>query len=447
MPENPQAKSTIKIVFLTLFIDLVGFSIIFPLFPAMIQHYTHNDANDPALGCILSLVTGISHLGGVAVTDHRMIVLFGGILSGIYSLLQFIFAPLWGRLSDRHGRKPVLITTIAGTAVSYLLWIFSGSFSLLVVARFLGGIMAGNISTATAVVGDVTSSDNRSRGMAVIGIAFGMGFLFGPALGGLLSTINLAERYPALAAYGINPFSVPALFAFALSVINLFSVLKTFRETLAPELRGKTDSGRSINPVKLFTPLPFPGVNLVNFTNLIFLLAFAGMEGTLTFLTLERFEFTPRDNGMLFVFIGIIGALVQGGFVRRRARVMGEDKMVLTGLVLLIPGLILTSLSFSTWQLYAALALLAIGSALVIPCLAALVSLFSPPQNQGEAIGVFRSMGALARALGPFAACVLYWRYGAKVPFFIEALLIGVAFVLMVRVRKLGVHQSQLTAV
>lgn len=434
-PMDPLAKSTIKVVFLTLFIDLVGFSIIFPLFPAMIQHYQTNDASDPLLGWVLRAVQAISVFGGVELTEHRSIVLFGGILGSLYSFLQFIFAPIWGRVSDRIGRRPVLLMTITGTLISYVMWIFSASFSLLVLARFLGGVMAGNISTATAVIGDVTTVQNRSRGMAYVGIAFGMGFLFGPALGGILSNINLVQTHPAWVAYGINPFSMPALLAALLSLINLIFVALKFQESLPREKRGVVDTGRSNNPVTLFRPLPFAGVNTVNFSNFLFLLAFAGMEGTLTFLTLERFNYTPHDNGMIFVYIGILGALIQGGFVRRKAHDIGEINLVIMGLVLLIPGLALLGFTTYTWQLYVALTFLAFGSALVIPCLAALVSLFSPPQHQGEAIGVFRSLGALARALGPFVACLAYWRFGSRLPFVLEAVFMLIPIWLILRLR------------
>lgn len=436
-PLDPRARATITTVFFTLFIDLVGFSVIFPLFPAMIEHYRTHDAGDPLLSTMLAAIETISRLGGVELTPARTIVLFGGLLSGLYSLLQFIFAPVWGRISDRVGRKPVLFVTIFGTAVSYVLWVFAGSFTLLVAARLLGGVCAGNISTATAVIGDVTSRENRSRGMSFIGIAFGMGFLFGPAIGALLSGLDLTQMQPEWRAWGINPFSVPALLASLLSIINLFYVAWRFKESLAPELRGRVMPGRTSNPIALLRRLPFPGVNALNLSNFVFLLSFAGMEGTLTFLTLERFSYTPRDNGMIFVYIGILGALIQGGFVRRRAHSIGEARLALAGLVFLIPGLALMGLTGRVWQMYVALSFLALGSALVIPCLATLVSLFTPPEHQGEAIGIFRSAGSLARALGPFLASIVYWRFGSASPFFLEAGLLIVPIGLLIGLKRL----------
>ena len=164
-PLSDHAKSSIKIVFLTLFLDLVGFSIIFPLFPTLAKHYLEVDSDNYFLRLIFDSINMWLNAGGGTLSIGS-IVLFGGALGALYSFLQFLAAPIWGGISDRIGRKPVLIISIAGLAFSYLLWVFSGSFTLLIFARFIGGIMGGNISTATAVVADVTKQENRSKGMA-----------------------------------------------------------------------------------------------------------------------------------------------------------------------------------------------------------------------------------------------------------------------------------------
>ncbi|MEX1098878.1 MAG: ferrochelatase, partial [Bacteriovoracaceae bacterium] len=166
-PLSPEAKSSIKIIFLTLFLDLVGFSIIFPLFPALAEHYLAVDGDNFFLRLIFDGVRALMATSEGA-GAFSSVVLFGGALGAIYSFLQFIAAPLWGGLSDRIGRRPVLLISVAGLALSYLLWFFSGSFTLLILARFVGGIMGGNISTATAVIADVTSQKIRSKGMAFV---------------------------------------------------------------------------------------------------------------------------------------------------------------------------------------------------------------------------------------------------------------------------------------
>jgi ferrochelatase len=420
-PLSAEAKSSIKIVFFTLFLDLIGFSIIFPLFPSLAKHYLEVDSDNYFLRLIFDSINTWLNAGGGNLSIGS-IVLFGGALGAIYSFLQFLAAPIWGGISDRIGRRPVLIISVAGLALSYLLWIFSGSFTVLILARFIGGVMGGNISTATAVVADVTQKENRSKGMVFVGIAFAFGFILGPAIGGLSAKINLMEYFPSLIKYGLNPFSTPALIACVLSCINLVFLTLKFKESLPPEKRGESINDRSFNPIKLFRPLPYPGVNLTNIGHFLFLMAFSGMEFTLTFLAFERMAYTPMDNAYMFIFIGFIIALVQGGYVRRKAGIIGEKSMSLRGLALLIPGLILIGLAESSFILYVGLAFLATGSSLIIPCLTSLVSIYTPSQYQGQSIGIFRSLGALARVIGPIVASITYWRYGSAVPYFSGAI-------------------------
>ncbi len=435
--ENPglskEAKSTLKIVFLTLFLDLIGFSIIFPLFPALAKHYLTVDADNFFLKSIFGSIAQLTQLGGA---DMNAIVLFGGALGAIYSFLQFLAAPIWGTISDRIGRKPVLMISVFFLALSYLLWFFSGSFTLLILARFIGGIMGGNISTATAVVGDITSRENRSRGMAIIGIAFAFGFIIGPAMGGILSLIDLTQIYPSWTSFGVNPFSMPAALAFILSAINFIWLWKRFDETLPADKRGQRESDRSINPLVLFRPLPYKGVNLTNFGYFLFLMAFSGMEFTLTFLAAERLTYTSMDNAYMFIFIGFLIAFVQGGYVRRKANQVGEKRMALQGLVFLVPGLVAIGFAFSSWMLYLGLFFLAVGSSMTTPCLTSLVSLYTPSEDQGKSVGIFRSLGALARVIGPIIASLLYWKTGASAPYFIGAVFLILPMLLVAKLPK-----------
>lgn len=417
-PLSAHAVTSLKIIFLTLFLDLVGFSIIFPLFPAMAKHYLLVDGENFLLRAIFDSIRYLTEASG---SDISGIVLFGGALGGLYSFLQFLAAPIWGGLSDKYGRRPILLVSVFFLALSYLLWIFSGSFTILVLARLIGGIMGGNISAATAVVADVTSRENRSKGMATIGIAFALGFIIGPAMGGICAFYNPLINNPEWASTGINPFSLPAALAFVLSAINFVYIWFKFKETLPPEKRGIQTGDRTNNILKLFKPLPYKGINLTNFGHFLFLMAFSGMEFTLTFFAVEKLTYSPMDNAYMFIFIGFIIALVQGGFVRRRAGAIGEKKMVIMGLCILIPGLILIGASESSWMLYSGLFFLATGSAMAIPCLTSLVSLYTPAEEQGRAVGVFRSLGALARVIGPVGASILYWKLGASWPYFIGA--------------------------
>ena len=431
-PLSTEAKVSLRSIFLILFIDLVGFSIIFPLFPKMLEHYGQIESPQGLYGSMLSAIGQLEALLGGATGYHA--VLFGGILGSLYSFLQFIFSPMVGSLSDRFGRRPILIISVFGVMCSYIIWFFSGSFALLVLSRLLGGIMSGNISTATAVVADITKPSNRSKGMAVIGIAFGLGFIIGPGIGAFSTKIDLTVLFPALVAYGVNPFSGAALVAFVLCAINLWMVIATFKESLPIEKRGQVKSKRSINPLELFRVEKYPGVSLNNTVYFFFLLAFSGMEFTLTFLTFERFQYSNVDQGMMFVFIGFVLVMVQGGYVRRKASQIGERKMAFRGLVMLTPGLLLLGIAQNSFIFYVGLFLMAMGSAQVIPCLTTLVSQYTPAHEQGRVVGIFRSLGALARALGPLFACLLYWKLGSM-SFYI----CGAIFVVlpMILVRKL----------
>lgn len=432
-PMSAEAKSSLKIVFLTIFLDLVGFSIIFPLFPSLAKHYLTIDADNVFLKAIFGSIQTISHYTEGSTTVFSGIVLFGGILGALYSLLQFIAAPLWGSLSDRIGRKPVLLVSLTGLAISYFLWFFSGSFTLLIISRIIGGIMGGNISTATAVVADVTTKENRSKGMAVIGIAFALGFVVGPAIGGILSLIDLTKIYPEWINYGVNPFSMPAALSFVLAFFNIIWVQNKFVESLPPEKRGKSEIQRSANPLKIFKPLPYPGVNLVNIGYFLFISAFSGMEFTLTFLAFERLGYSSMQNAYLFIYIGFILTMVQGGFVRRKAHIIGERKMALMGLIVLIPGLVLIALAHTSLMLYAGLFFLSVGSSMVIPCLTSLVTIYTPSEEQGHSIGIFRSLGALGRVVGPIVASVIYYKNGSAAPYYVGALFLLIPIFMMTK--------------
>ncbi len=423
---SSSTRGPLGLVFLTVFLDLIGFSILFPLFPDMLEHYLGREGPDSLVGRLVARLTEI--VAGRPGADFAVVVLFGGILGSLYSILQFLFAPLWGALSDRIGRRPTLLVTLFGTAVSYLAWFFAGSFSLLVLSRILGGIMAGNVSTASAVVADISAPRDRAKNMAVIGIAVGLGFVLGPALGGL------AHRYldvlgtlgPDAASYGVNPFSGPALVALLLALLNFAWAAARFPETRSAHAVEPGALRAKLAPFAALREIARPGVTTANLVYLTYAIAFAAMEFTLVFLAAERLGFGPLQNAWMFVFIGLTIAFVQGGFVRRMAPKMGERKLCRIGLILLIPGFLLTGAAGTVPMLYAGLFLLAAGSALEMPTLSALVSLYASDQHQGLALGSFRSMGALSRAIGPLLGAGLYWSLAPWAPYYL-----GAAFLLI----------------
>lgn len=426
-----EEKKLPLVAILTAFIDLVGFSIIFPLFPQMLEHYLALEGPDSWLG---QGVAVLSRMAGDGENAHFLvIVLFGGLLGSLYSILQFLFAPVWGGLSDRIGRRPTILITLAGTALGYVGWFFAGSFTILLLARLFGGAMAGNISTVTAVVADTTTPENRARGMGMIGASIGIGFIIGPALGGVASFVDISAVWPQGAALGVNPFSMAALVAFSLSAVNLFVALTRFPETLPAEQRGRVHTvQRTNNPIKLIRGVSVPGVQRVNGISFFFLTAFSAMEFTLVFLTVERFGYTPRDNAGMFVFVGLTIAFVQGGLIRRLAPRLGEKKLTVAGLAVVAPGFVLVAYAAGTGLFFTGLGLMAVGSALVIPSTSALVSKYAPEDQQGFALGIFRSMGSASRALGPLVGGALYWRFGAVTPYVVSAAFLALPLLLAV---------------
>lgn len=413
---KPTRTLSLGVIFLTLYIDLIGFSIIFPLGPKLLHHYLSVDGQSGLLGWILAQVTAFSQLLGNE--SHLPEVLFGGVISSAFSILQFVFAPIWGGLSDRRGRRGILVITVAGTAVSYLLWAFSGSFWLFLAARLLSGAFGGNLSVATAAVADVTTREERSKAMGLVGAAFGLGLVTGPSLGGFTSSINLLDTHPGLAAWGINPFSVPALVAFGLSVVNFFWIRARFTETLPPERRNASTEQRTRNPLRAILSLENTSVRSINLVSFLYSLAFVAMEGTLTFLGADRFNFGPQDNAWLMAFLGVCSIITQGFIVRRLLGRVRETAVLSSGLIFSSAGFVCVGFAPSVFVLYLGVALFSLGGGLVNPATTGLISLYANAQEQGRVLGIYRSLGSLARAITPIVAGIIYWSnrdHGAEI--------------------------------
>ena len=416
--------ATLGVVFLTLFLDLVGFSIVFPLFASKLEFYMPRDAG--VLHWAMSLVAEAPALQQAA--------LFGGILGALYAGLQFFAAPVWGRISDRVGRRPVLLIGLTGSALSYVLWVFSASFTLFLISRLIAGVMTGNVSVANAAVSDVTTPETRARGMAVVGMAFGFGFVAGPLIGGLTAHLRIDDP-TSTAAFALHPFSVPALIAAGLAVFNLVWAVLVFRETLPVEKRTvAADPGRTFNLLQVIDPSLGAGVPRLNLCFMLFTLLFSGMEATLVFLAAHRLDFTPEHLGMLFGGLGLGAAFTQG-FYRGLVKRVGVRPMAFAGLAALAPGMLLIGLVDWFPQrgfLFAGCGLLSISTGLVFPSLSTLVSLAGDPQRQGWVLGTFRSASAFGRAVGPLLAAMIYflWRPGG--PYVVFAVLVSLPIMLLV---------------
>tara|TARA_A100001015_G_scaffold306908_1_gene401929 strand:+ start:20 stop:922 length:903 start_codon:yes stop_codon:yes gene_type:complete len=296
--------------------------------------------------------------------------------------------------------------------------------------------MGGNLSVATAAVADSTTREKRSSGLAIIGIAFGLGFIVGPAIGGLLAKIDLSVIAPSMKAFGVNPFSMPALVSLILTAINLIWVYLRFEETLPAEKRGKPNLERKGFAVFRLLHCPEPSTRRTNLVYLVYMLAFSGMEFTLTFLASERFDFTPAQNGGMFVFIGLILVLVQGGIVRRLASPIGEKRLAIAGIAFGVAAFLALAVAMQLGLFFGALALMALSIGLVSPTLSALVSLYSSESDQGANLGIFRSAGSLARAIGPLTAAFVYFIYGSKSAYFFGALVVIIPLVMALKLPK-----------
>ncbi|MGC4072690.1 MAG: MFS transporter [Nibricoccus sp.] len=411
-----QRPLSLGVIFLTLYIDLIGFSIIFPLGPELLRHYLTIDGSEGLLGWLLQHITTLSRSLGNE--SHLPEVLFGGMVSSLFSILQFFFAPIWGGLSDRRGRRGVLLFTVAGTALSYLLWVFSGSFWLFLAARLLAGLFGGNLSVATAAVADVTSREERSKAMGLVGAAFGLGLVTGPLIGAFSMRINLVDMLPGLAPFGLNPFSAPALIAFGLGLVNLVWIAARFKETRPPEARATPGERRPFNPLRAILSLDNPAVRGVNLVAFTYSVAFVAMEASLVFLSAERFGYTARENGLLMGFLGICSIITQGMIVRKLLKRLPETRVLSSGLVFSTLGFVAIGFAPVPAVLYLGVALLALGGGLVNPSTTGLISLYASAAEQGRVLGIFRSLGSLSRAITPLAAGILYWTntvHGAQI--------------------------------
>lgn len=433
-PAPTSRPLSLGVIFLTLYIDLIGFSIIFPLGPDLLRHYLEVDGQSGVLGSLLGWINAAARALGNE--THLPEVLFGGIISSLFSLLQFVFAPFWGGLSDRRGRRPVLVLTVAGTAVSYLLWMVSGSFWLFLAARLLAGAFGGNLSVATAAVADVTTRADRSKAMGLVGAAFGLGLVTGPLIGAFAARINLLDHVPSLAAWGVNPFTVPAAVAFLLGLINLVWIHARFRETLSPELRGRSAAPRLRNPLGAILNLDNSGARRTNLVAFVYALAFVAMETSLVFLSAERFSYTARENGMLMGFLGVCSIVTQGMIVRKLLARLSEKPVLVLGLVTSTGGLLAIGFAASPSLLYVGVALLAVGGGLVNPSTTGLISLYASAEEQGRVLGIFRSLGSLARAITPILAGTVYWTLGASTLYTAAGILAGLAALLSLRLPR-----------
>jgi len=414
-----KTDSTVYVVFFGLLIDLLAFTLILPLFPTLIAYYRENDSS----GLFDYLETRIEWFRKwVGAPSEFNTVLFGGFLGSIFSFLQFVASPIIGGLSDRFGRKKLMLASTIGIAISYVIWVMSTNFALFVLARIIGGISKGNVSLSASIVTDVSTPATRGKGMALIGVAFSLGFLVGPMIGAGFSYWSKGQQG--------DWFIYPAVTALVLSILDIVYLAVFFKESLPEEKRNPSTRATIqqaclyLNPKALFNFSSLTNldekkresIRKVGLSYFIYLFLYSGMEFTLTFLTHLRFNFTSMQQGRMFLFIGTIMAFLQGGVVRRLKP--GSEKFAaMMGLLVVVPSFAIVGIAESMVTLYLGLALYALSTAFVVPCMTTLVSQYGEVHQKGIIMGVFRSLGALGRALGPIFGSFLYWSLGPELSY------------------------------
>lgn len=409
-------KPSLGAIFLTIFLDLVGFGIVIP--------FLAEEARD----------------------TFKTTAFVATLLSAIYSLMQFLFVPLWGRISDRVGRRPVLIWSIFGTAAAHaalgvalaygsgLIWLF--------VARVFAGIATANLGTASAYIADTTSREDRAKGMGLIGAAFGLGFILGPGIGGALADVTVNGRHGPWACWA----------AAALSLVNFVWVLFGLVESLPPERRvkGVAEGGEQ----RRLSPLDFGalrrafsdvGIGRALAVNFVLVVSFANLDQTFRLFNKDAFGIATRETGIVFAAIGITAALTQGLIVRRLSGRIANEQMVRFGVFLQMVAFAV--LAASPWVgrslLYGSGMLLAVGNGLSQPSVSAYISTSAPATEQGAALGANQSMGSLARVFGPALGGWLYGAIGITAPYWAASAGMMMALVLALRLPKGKVQPAQ----
>lgn len=380
---SQRAPSPLLVIFLIVFFDLVSFGIIIPILPYYAKEF---GADAFAWSWVMA----------------------------IFSIAQFIFAPVWGGMSDVYGRRPILLGSIFLGALAAVALAFANSIEWIFICRLLAGIFAANISTATAYIADSTTPENRARGMGIIGAGFGLGFIFGPAIGGLL------------APHGLH---VPILVAAGLGLLNFTLAFVILKEPLA-NLEERRGNRRRYDLNLVRETLAASATRTPALIFFLSTFAFTQLEVSFGFFVLDRFGYGPREAGSLLALMGIIMVLIQGGLIGRLAKRFGEVKLVRFALPLMGLALVGAALATAIWPFALCLVAIAAANALVNPSLSSLMSQAAPPERMGGMMGVYQSASALGRIVGPPVAGWLYVSLGLVSPLYAAALVFGLAWVM-----------------
>jgi multidrug resistance protein len=397
MSEPRHSSRALAVLLLVVFINLVGFGVVIPLLPFYAK--------------------------SMNAAPWQVTTMFAA-----YSLGQFFGEPFWGRLSDRIGRRPVLIVTILANTLAYVALAFAPNIWIAMAVRLVGGFGGGNISTIQGYMADVTPPEKRAGRLGLLGSAFGAGFVIGPSLGGVLA-------HPGLGRLG---FQIPLFFAAAMAALAALGVFLFVTESRAPSAPGVRQPGRR---EALGAAAAHPVLSRVLLVTLVSTGAFAGMESIFGLWTNARFDWGPRQVGFCFAVIGVIASLGQGLLTGRLARRFGEGRVLATGLSIIAVSLLITPFAPHPSLAIVAVGCTAFGQSLVFPCVAALISRASPPDRQGQMLGLNMAAGSLARIGGPLLAGPLFGLAAGGPYWFGAALMvpaIGLALVIVRRTKTVA---------
>ena len=392
-------------LFLTIFIDLLGFGIIIPILPVVTKK--------------MAIQSGLHLDADVAV----------GLTMGVFSLMQFLFSPIWGSLSDKIGRRPIILGSILATAVGYVMLGVSNTFIILFLARLVAGIGSANVSAAQAYIADITPPQERAKRMGLIGAAFGLGFVFGPPIGGAL-----------FAAGGLMWVGFATA---ALCVLNFAMAWFTLPESLTEKNIERRSFISSFTGLRHVWKEEVLGELFV--INVIYIAAFSMMQVNASVLWHEHYHLTEKEVGYMFGFIGVCSAVVQGGLIGTIQRVVGLQRMLLFGCPIVAVGLSIIPLPSQEWFVMVqicAVIFLAIGNGMLMPAINSLVSANTPAHDQGKTLGLLQSTGSLARSVGPVVSGFLY-SMGFMFPYLSAGVLMMFTFLLAIKLtRKLAVNTA-----
>lgn len=369
-------------IFLIVFVDLLGFGIVLPLLPYIAEKY---EATPLTIG----------------------------ILGATYSFFQLVSGPILGRLSDRYGRKKLLAISQFGSAIGYLLLGMAHNLPLLFLARVIDGITGGNISIAQAYIADVTTKENRAKGMGIIGAAFGLGFIFGPAIGGFLAKYD---------------YSYPGYFAMVVSLITVFLTMYTLPETVNSEERVKSVKAK-ITFQQFWKVATSSNIEYLIIVFFLLNSAFSLMQGTFALWTQKRFHFGPEQNGYIFAFIGIVSVIAQLKLLPLLVKKFHERVLLNYSTIFFGLGFFLIPFVPNPWYLLATQSFIIFGNAMANPAIQALASENVPKEEYGETLGFLQSAGSLGRIVGPVLGGYLFGALGIDSPFFFAAFILFVIYI------------------